>query len=47
MKKISIESLSVDLGIGFDKSHFCTLLSSIKLLQLKSGSIYLQKSMNI
>jgi hypothetical protein len=36
MKQISIESLRVDLGVGLDKSHFCTLLPSVKLLQLKS-----------
>jgi hypothetical protein len=35
MKQISIESLRVDLGVRLDKSHFCTLLPSVKLLQLK------------
>jgi hypothetical protein len=36
MKKKSIEFLRVDLGVGLDKSYVCTLLSSVKLLQLKS-----------
>jgi hypothetical protein len=35
MKKISIESLRVDLGIRLDKYHFCTFLLSVKLLQLQ------------
>jgi hypothetical protein len=36
MKQISIEYVRVDIGIRIDKSHFCTLLCSIKLLQSKS-----------
>jgi hypothetical protein len=36
MKQISIELLRVDLSVGLDKSHVCTLLPSVKLLQLKS-----------
>jgi hypothetical protein len=35
MKQISIESLAVYLSIRVDKSHFGTLLPSVKLLQLK------------
>jgi hypothetical protein len=35
MKQISIESLRVDLGIRMDKSHFYTLLPSVKFLQLQ------------
>jgi hypothetical protein len=35
-KQISIESLRVGLGVRLDKSHFCPLLCSVKLLQLKS-----------
>jgi hypothetical protein len=35
MKQISIGSLRVDLVVRLDKSHFCTLLPSVKLLQLK------------
>jgi hypothetical protein len=36
MKQIPIESLRVDLGIRLDKIHFCTLLPSVKLLQLNT-----------
>jgi hypothetical protein len=36
MKQMSRESLRVGLGFRLDKIHFCTLLPSVKLLQLKS-----------
>jgi hypothetical protein len=35
IKQIFVESLRVDLGFRLDKIHFCTLLPSVKLLQLK------------
>jgi hypothetical protein len=34
-QQILIESLRVDRGIRLDKSQFCMLLPSVKLLQLQ------------